>query len=140
MIEVMIAVLLLAAGGLGVAMTQATALRRTQGAMLSTTAVHASASLAEAMRANRLGVQAGDYSTNGLQCAPFAAPSGGKLADQDLHRWREALTQGMDEGAKVCGQVKCSAGSCTLEVRWDDSRATSGEGNAAAHMSLGVVP
>ncbi|MDV3514570.1 type IV pilus modification protein PilV [Stenotrophomonas sp. C1657] len=139
LIEVLVAVLLLAIGGLSVALAQATALRRTQGAMLSTTAVHASASLADAMRANHQAVLDGAYNTTGELCAATGGP-GGNLAQQDLRRWVEALAAGMDARAAVCGSVDCQAGTCQLTVSWDDARAAGQEGASRTSMVLGIAP
>ncbi|HYQ21987.1 type IV pilus modification protein PilV [Stenotrophomonas sp.] len=139
LIEVLVAVLLLAIGGLSVAMAQATALRRTQGAMLSTTAVHASASLADAMRANHQAVLDGAYNTAGELCAATGG-AGGDLAQQDLRRWVDALAAGMDARAAVCGAVDCQAGSCQLEVSWDDARAAGRDSAPRTSLVLGIAP
>ncbi|HDS0947653.1 TPA: type IV pilus modification protein PilV [Stenotrophomonas maltophilia] len=139
LIEVLVAVLLLAIGGLSVAMAQATALRRTQGAMLSTTAVHASASLAEAMRANHQAMTEGAYNTAGELCAATGGP-GGSLAQQDLRRWVDALAAGMDARAGVCGNVQCQAGACQVTVSWDDARAAGREGTPRTSLVLGMAP
>lgn len=141
LIEVLVAVLLLAIGGLAVAvaMALATSLRRTQGAMLSTTAVHASASLADAMRANQPAVLDGAYNTAGELCAATGRP-GGSLAQQDLRRWVDALAAGMDARAAVCGSVECQAGACQLTVSWDDTRAAGQEGAPRTSLVLGIAP
>lgn len=140
LVEVLVAVLLLAIGGLSVAMAQATALRRTQGAMLSTTAVHAGASLADAMRVNRQAVLDGAYNTAGELCAATGGPGGGSLAQQDLRRWVDALAAGTDARAAVCGSVECQAGACQLTVSWDDARASGQEGAPRPSLVLGVAP
>lgn len=139
LIEVLVAVLLLAVGGLSVAMAQATAVRRTEGAMLSTTAVHASVSLADAMRANHQAVLDGAYNTAGELCAATDGPSG-NLAQQDLRRWVDALAAGMDAQAAVCGTVDCQAGGCQLTVRWDDARAAGQDGAPRTSLVLGIAP
>nr|WP_269767707.1 type IV pilus modification protein PilV [Stenotrophomonas sp. WZN-1] len=139
LIEVLVAVLLLAIGGLSVAFAQATASRRTQGAMLSTTAVHASASLADAMRANHQAVLDGAYNTTGELCAATGGPAG-NLAQQDLRRWMEGLAAGMDARAAVCGSVDCQAGICQLTVSWDDARAAGQEGAPRTSLVLGIAP
>lgn len=140
LVELLVAVLLLAVGGLSVAMAQMASLRRVQGAMLSTTAVHASVSLAEAMRANRAAVIAGEYDTAGELCAAGGGGSGASLAQRDLQRWVVALATGMGDNAAVCGSVQCDAGRCTLGVHWDDSRAAGGPGAARTRLLLGVAP
>ncbi|WMJ70942.1 type IV pilus modification protein PilV [Stenotrophomonas sp. 24(2023)] len=140
LIEVLVAVLLLAVGGLSAAMAHASALRRTQGAMYSTTAVHATASLAEAMRANRAAMHDGKYDTAGDVCAGSTPPGAEDLARQDLRRWVEALSAGMGPQSSVCGSVSCQGGICQVAVHWDDSRAAGGEGPARSRLVLGVAP
>lgn len=139
LIEVLVAVLLLAVGGLAMAMAHASALRRTHGAQMSTTAVLASASLSDAMRANRTAMLDGNYDTAGELCAAQPVP-GGNLAQQDLRRWLEALSAGMGTQAAVCGSVSCQKESCELVVQWDDSRAAGREGETRARMVLGIAP
>lgn len=140
LIELLMAVLLLAVGGLSVAMAQMTALRRVQGTLLNTVAVHASVSLGEAMRANRSAMLAGDYNTAGELCPGEGDASGGSLAQRDLHRWVTALGEGMDTSAAVCGSVQCQAGICRVGVHWDDNRAAGTQGAPRASMILGVAP
>lgn len=139
LIEVMIAVLLLAVGGLAAAMAHASALRRSQGSMHSTTAVHASASLADAMRANRAAMLDGHYDTAGDLCAGSVPPPS-TLAQQDLHRWVDALSTGMGSQAAACGSVQCQKGVCRLVVQWDDGRAAGSEGPARSRLVLGIAP
>ncbi|MGE6333392.1 type IV pilus modification PilV family protein [Stenotrophomonas sp. NPDC077659] len=139
LIEVMVAVLLLAVGGLAAAMAHASALRRAQGSLHSTTAVQASASLADAMRANRTAMLHGHYDTAGDLCAGSVPPPG-NLAQQDLHRWVEALSAGMGTQAAACGSVQCVKGVCQLAVHWDDGRAAGSEGPARSQLVLGIAP
>ncbi|WP_313141294.1 prepilin-type N-terminal cleavage/methylation domain-containing protein [Stenotrophomonas sp.] len=139
LIEVLVAVLLLAVGGLAAAMAHASALRRTQGSLNATLAVQASASLADAMRANRVAMVEGRYSTAGDRCVGDAPPTG-DLAQQDLGRWMAALASGMGAQAGACGSVACKEGVCQVVVHWDDSRAAGGEGPQRSRLVLGVAP
>lgn len=139
LIEVMVAVLLLAVGGLAAAMAHASTMRRTQGSLQSTIAVHASASLADAMRANRVAMMEGKYTTKQDLCADRAPPTG-DLAKRDLARWIGALSAGMGPQSAVCGSVACTKGSCQIVVHWDDSRAAGGEGSPRSRLVLGAAP
>jgi type IV pilus assembly protein PilV len=99
MIEVLVAVLILAIGLLGVAALQATALRNSQSAMERSQGVVHAYAVFDSMRANPVAARGGDYNV-GMSC-----------------------------NAPACGSVACVADVCTVTVRWDDSRATGGVSN-----------
>ena len=58
-----------------------------------------------------------------------SAPATTSLAGTDIARWINTLQTQIHTGA--CGSITCAAGACTVNVRWDDSRAT---GGAAAQV------
>lgn len=117
LIEVLIAVLILAIGLLGVAALQATALRNSQSSLQRSQGVVHVYSILDAMRANATAARGGAYNM-GLTCA---APAGGSLVADDQRNWIQAIQQNL--GPTACGQVSCAANVCTITVRWDDSRA-----------------
>ena len=123
MIEVLVAVLILAIGLLGVAALQATALRNSQGAMERSQGVVHAYAIFDSMRANPAAARAGDYNI-GMTCN---APAVGTLAQSDLNSWVTIMQR--DLGPTACGAVACVADLCTVTVRWDDSRATGGVAN-----------
>ena len=129
LLEVLIAVLILAIGMLGIAALQATALRNNQSAMERSQAVIQSYSILDAMRANLLVARGGGYSQlSTLACSvtPAAAGASLSLAQSDQNAWVNALHESL--GADACGKVVCakvadgSALNCTVTVQWDDSR------------------
>lgn len=117
LIEVLIAVLILAIGLLGVAALQATALRNSQSSLQRSQGVVHVYSILDAMRANVTAARGGAYNM-GLTCT---VPAGGTLVSDDQRNWIQAIQQNL--GPNACGQVNCAANVCTITVRWDDSRA-----------------
>ena len=120
LIEVLVAVLVLAIGLLGVAAMQATALRNSQSSLERSQGVMHVYTILDAMRANPNAARAGTYNM-GMTCA---VPGAGNLVANDKRAWIDMLQQNL--GATACGQVACAGNLCTISVRWDDSRGTSG--------------
>lgn len=120
MVEVLVAVLILAIGLLGIAALQATALKNSLSAMeRSQGVVHAYAIL-DSMRANPAAARAGDYNM-GMTCI---APAPGTLAESDQNAWITIMRR--DLGDSACGSINCVADACTVVVQWDDTRGTGG--------------
>ena len=126
LIEVLVSVLVVTTGLLGAAALQATALRNNQGSYERTQTSILTQGMFDAMRANLAGVNANSYNTGGWVCT---APDPASLANSDIARWVNSLKTQIHSGA--CGSISCTAGACTVGVRWDDSRAT---GGAAAQV------
>jgi type IV pilus assembly protein PilV len=126
MIEVLVAVLILAIGLLGVAALQATALRNSQSAMERSQGVVHAYAIFDSMRANPAAARAGDYNL-AMAAAPCGAPAAGTLAQNDQRAWITIMQR--DLGPTACGSIACVADQCTVTVRWDDSRATGGVTN-----------
>lgn len=120
LIEVLVAVLVLAIGLLGVAAMQATALRNSQSSLERSQGVMHVYTILDAMRANPNAARAGAYNM-GMTCA---VPGAGNLVANDKRAWIDTLQQNL--GTTACGQVACAGALCTISVRWDDSRGTSG--------------
>lgn len=120
LIEVLVAVLVLAIGLLGVAAMQAMALRNSQSSLERSQGVVHAYTILDAMRANPVQARAGAYNI-GMTCV---APGGGSLVSNDLNAWITVLQQNL--GPTACGQVNCVGPMCTVSVRWDDSRGTAG--------------
>lgn len=129
LIEVLIAVLVLAVGLLGVAGLQLTALRNNQSAMERSMGVVQSYSIIEAIRADP------DSAKNGrFNVAIDDDPSGSTFPAQSLATWRDQLKASMGDSAT--GSVACDGSSCTVIVRWDDSRGL--DGSATQEMTTEV--
>ncbi len=120
LIEVLVAVLVLAIGLLGVAAMQATALRNSQSSLERSQGVMHVYTILDAMRANPDAARSGGYNI-GMTCVP---PAAGSLVTSDQRQWITVLQQNL--GVTACGQVNCVATVCTVTVRWDDSRGSGG--------------
>jgi type IV pilus assembly protein PilV len=133
LIEVMIAVVVVAVGLLGVAAMQLASLKNNQSAMERSNAVTLSYSILDRMRANR-DVAAGGGYDHSLPGAVGAcnATGGSGLAAADLAAWQQEINA-VFGGGVACGAVDCDANfNCTITIEWDDSLAT--EGNAAQRL------
>jgi type IV pilus assembly protein PilV len=119
LIEVLVAVLVMAIGLLGVAAMQASALRNSQSALERSQAVVQTYTILDAMRANRPAALAGAYSI-GMTCG---VPAAGTLAQTDLSQWIAGLKSTLNPSA--CGSITRSAGDVFIvTVRWNDQRAS----------------
>lgn len=121
LLEVLISVLVMSTGLLGAAALQANAMRGAQGSWERTQVSVLSQSIFDAIRANVTGMTAGAYNTAGWVCTAGAAAT---LADSDVARWVDNLHTQINPSA--CGRIACVARTCTVGVRWDDSRALGG--------------
>ena len=115
LIEVLIAVLVLAIGLLGVAAMQAAALRNSQSALERSQGVVNTYTILDAMRANADAVKSGNYNMP-MTCT---APAAGDLAANDRRFWLTTLQANLGKGA--CGQINCAGNNvCTIKVQWED--------------------
>jgi type IV pilus assembly protein PilV len=122
MIEVLIAVVVLAYGLLGVAAMQMVALRNSQSAHERSQATVQTYAILDAMRANRNTAQIGGYNM-ALTCN-VPATNTANLAAGNLHDWMTSLKDTM--GATACGGITCGSTDCVITVQWNDSRANAG--------------
>ena len=126
LIEVLVAILVLAIGLLGMAALQATTLRNGQSARERTQAVMQTYAIIDAMRANRDVAIAGGYNrslpASGDACTH---PSGTSQAAADISTWLASFNTTMGEAA--CGAISCGTNAvCTVTIRWNDERGTGG--------------
>ena len=120
LIEVLVAVLVLAIGLLGAAAMQATALRNSQSSLERSQGVMHVYTILDAMRANPAAARAGGYNS-GMTCT---VPAGGSLIANDRRAWIDMIQQNL--GNTACGQVACAGAMCRITVQWDDTRGTAG--------------
>lgn len=137
LIEVMVAVSILAFGMLGIAALQATALRNSQSSLERSEAVMKTYAILDAMRANRDVAMIGGYDMGNINAADAvtswacARPDAGDLAANDRRQWMGiAAEQGSLKGvlgSAACAAIRCSDTECIVAVRWDDSRGSAGD-------------
>ena len=113
LIEVLIAILILAIGLLGMAHMQASGMRSTHGAYLRTQATFLASDIIDSMRANATAARGGNYD---IVFADDPA-CGATLESCDLATWVANLAAMLPAGD---GQITTSAtgGDVTVEVSW----------------------
>ena len=123
LIEVLIAVVILAFGMLGVAALQAASLRNSESALEHSQATMETYAILDAMRANLAVAKINGYDLTTFTCN---APSRGDLAANDLNDWITSLHARL--GASACGMIVCgngfAASTCQIDVQWNDARGT----------------
>lgn len=119
LLEVLIAVLVLSLGLLGLAGLQMSALRNNESSLQRSMAVIESYSIVDAMRIDRTNARNGAFNIT-----LDDDPASGTFAGNQLEDWRTRLAALL--GPAATGSVNCAGTSCTVIVRWNDQRGTSG--------------
>ena len=120
LLEVLIAVVIMAIGLLGLAGLQARALQTNGSSLQRSQVVLLNYMIIDAMRTDRASAKAGTYNIP----KTCNAPSPGALSDNNKQVWLQALKDNLGNTAETCGQIACdAAGNCTITVWWDDARA-----------------
>jgi len=122
LVEVLVAVVVLAFGLLGIAAMQLTSLRNSQSALERSQAVAQTYAILDAMRANRSIAMIGGYNIN----KTCTLPDPGNLVANDLRHWMQTMQDPMVLGPTACGQIACGTASCKITVYWDNSRVKGG--------------
>lgn len=125
LIEVLVAVLVLAFGLLGFALLQTMSVRFTQSANQRTQATNLAYDMLDQIRVNRLAVQqyAGNYSATTAGCAPNANVSPAAFKTVWECRMGNAL------GAGASASVAFNAGVVTMTLTWVDQRWNDADGD-----------
>lgn len=134
LLEVLVAVLVLAIGLLGLAGLMASSIRNNQSAYQRTQATWLAYDIVDRMRVNRPAALANNYNTAlGSPAACAANPAlAGSVAAQDLTGWKTLVACALPAGD---GSVAVAANrTVTVTVRWNDSRGTLG--NAAQTFQI----
>jgi type IV pilus assembly protein PilV len=125
LIEVLVAVLVLAIGLMGIAGLQTRALKNGQSAFERSQAVTLSYLMLDAMRANVSAAEAGAYNLS----RTCAVSSSGTLITSDQRLWMQSMKDTLGDRDTTCGEVSCVGTQCTVRIYWDDSRGTEGSDN-----------
>ncbi len=125
LIEVLVALFVLAFGMLGIAGMQTMAMKANQSAFERNAAVISAGSIVERMRSNQAAARTGGYNRS-MPTGACTAPSGTERVAVDIQGWLGELSQNLGSGA--CGSINCTGTpvSCRVIVRWDDSRVANG--------------
>jgi type IV pilus assembly protein PilV len=127
LIEVLIAMVVLAVGLLGLAGLQVTSLRNNQSAYNRSQATQLSYDLADRMRAMRasiVGIAAytailPGAATAKANCLNITGCTPADMAENDLYQWNLAVTTNLPSGAAT---IAVLAGVYTISINWDDNR------------------
>jgi type IV pilus assembly protein PilV len=140
LIEVLVALFVLAFGMLGIAGLQTMALKANQSAFERNSAIVSTTSIIERMRNNRAQALGGSYNRTlpSGENASCAAPSGTTQVDRDISGWFAELSTNLGPGA--CGAINCSSAtsSCAVTVQWDDSRVANGSSTQTFSVEAGI--
>ncbi|QHF42992.1 type IV pilus modification protein PilV [Pseudomonas sp. S35] len=121
LIEVLVAVLILAVGLLGAAVLQLNSLKHTDNSRMISQASFIAYDVLDRIRAN----SGADYSWGGADRV-LAIPATASVRDLDLHDFEANILGFAGEGAK--GSVTVSASEVTVSISWDDRRAANTPG------------
>lgn len=124
LIEVLVAVLILALGLLGMAGLQASALKKNQSSYARGQAVMMSYYILDAMRADRPNALSGNYDTASTGLCNSTAITGTTLADNTRKNWVDSLRDNLGDADSTCGIIDCdNTGVCTVTIQWNDELA-----------------
>ncbi len=144
MLEVLLAVVIIAFGLLGLAGMQVTSTRNTHGAYMRSLATQQANDMADRLRANQDGVKAGNYdSLSGIpaanNCITAVDPgcTAAELASQDAHQWNTAnkillpsgqgivcLDSSPDDG-KPAATACDGSGPFVIKIWWSEDKSSS---------------
>lgn len=116
LIEVLVALLILAIGLLGMASLQTTSLQLTTGSQSRTQAILLAEDIVERIRANRPNID--DYALDGeaVDCDPEFEIANATVAVDDLAEWQNALGCLLPGGS---GDIDIAGEVVTVSVTWD---------------------
>jgi type IV pilus assembly protein PilV len=131
MVEILVAMILIASGALAIAGMQMSAAKYNKEAALRSVASLLSSELSDRMRSNIAGVKAGNYNRNlGYVAAlsSITAPSCGttsdctsaQLAQLDISSWQKSLTAALPGGAGAIIPNATTKYAYTIVVMWQD--------------------
>lgn len=138
LLEVLIAIVILAIGLLGIAGMQANSIRNNQNAYLRGQATMLAYDIIERMRANRTLAINGNYSV-----ALGSGGSGSGIALTDITEWKgdSTLGTGLESLPSGDGSVTVDlAGNAVVEIRWVDRMCAPGSLNTGVDANCPVNP
>ena len=130
LIEVLVAMVVLAIGLLGLAGLQATSVQSNYSAYYRSQATILAADITDRMRANRNAAISGSYTLSELKSAHSSTTS---RADKDLNEWLARVSQLPSGKAQITRDT--TTGIVTVTITWDDSRGSTKQANGNAQGS-----
>jgi type IV pilus assembly protein PilV len=124
LVEILVSVLILSFGMLGLAALQTRALQGNQSSLQRSQAIMLANYMLDAMRLDRTQASGGAYNFD--RCGAVTDPTT-TLAETNIKDWLNSAQTNLGGSADspVCGAVQCTVGTfnCTVDIRWDDSKA-----------------
>jgi len=115
LVEVLVALFVLALGVLGAAALQMNSLKFNQTASMRTQATFLAYEMIDRMRANRTIARNGSY----VQTLSAAKPTGASVAQQDIAAWMTSIENQLPSGD---GAIAQSGDEFTVTVQWSEAR------------------
>jgi type IV pilus assembly protein PilV len=135
MIEVLVALVILAFGLLGLAGMQSVGLKNSSGSLSQSVAAVSAYDIIDRMRSNCRDALGGNYDI-ALGAAAPASPS--TMVQRDLSQWKTQLSTLLVAGDGSIA-VNPATFRATVSIRWDDSRSTSGSATRTVTVE-GILP
>lgn len=120
LIEVLVAMVILAIGLLGLAGLQTVSVQSNQGAYYRSQATILANDMADRMRANRTAALAGNYVITSFPTSSASNEVSGTPAQRDSAQWLNNLATTLPQGT---GTIVNNGNIVTLTICWNDSRA-----------------
>ncbi len=134
LLEILVAMIIIAIGALGIAGLQASALKFSKNSESRALAVQLSNDLLERLRVNDAGLQGGEYaslaSMSGATCSTSVTPAVNVGASTDIAFWKNALACSLPEGKGqmqyIPATLPTDPARVEITVQWDESRLKGG--------------
>lgn len=127
LIEVLITLIVMAVGLLGLASMQMISIKNINNSQFRSLATDYAYDMAERMRANSVGVAAGNYvaiDTNGASSTTCSPCSSAQMARVDQFEWAQMMTQSIVSGGLPSGRGTVSGAVATgvydINIQWDE--------------------
>jgi len=127
LIEVLVTLFVMAVGLLGLASMQMISTKNINNSQFRSLATDYAYDMAERMRANRAGVEAGNYtnlSTSGATATTCNSCTISQIALLDQYEWSQAITQGVISGGLPSGSGAVSGSVATgrydISLQWNE--------------------
>lgn len=125
LLEVLIAVLVLAIGLLGMAAMSAVTIKNSNSSAARSQAVMHVYSLMDTLRLNRADAVGGAYNV-GWECSAQTSDADTGFDATVFNGWLGVVQQSLGD-PQACGRIACGVESCSVGIRWNDSRGTGGD-------------
>ncbi len=140
LLEVVVAIFILAIGLIGLVGLQAVALKNNNSAYNFTQAAQAAYNIIDRMRANSAGrnnyiVSAAGFGTQNNSCLSTTGCSASGMAGHDLFEWHKALADNLP--GTPTGAISLSGGVYTVIIAWNERGGSNG--NAVRTMSMDFI-